>query len=73
LTGDTSPTSPRSTPSEAAFEPEDELELPHPIKNKDKNKALINKLIFFIIAFYIIMYELHMKFRNILWKIFIFL
>jgi len=73
LTGDTSPTSPRSTPSEAAFEPEDELELPHPIKNKDKNKALINKLIFFIIAFYIIMYELHMKFRTIFWKIFIFL
>jgi len=60
LTGDTSPTPPRSTPSEAAFEPEDEL--PHPIKNKDKNKALINKLIFFIIAFYIIMYENYMKF-----------
>jgi len=38
LTGDTSPTPPRSTPSEAAFEPEDELE-PHPIKNKDKNNS----------------------------------
>ena len=54
MTGDTSPTDPRSTPSDAdELEDEDELELPQPIKNKDKNKALIIKLIFFIIVFYI--------------------
>jgi hypothetical protein len=69
LTGDTSPTSPRSTPSEA--EPEEELELPHPIKNKDKNKALIIQLIFFITIFYTQYLNLHMKFRTILWKIII--
>jgi len=51
LTGDTSPTPPISTPSEADELEEDEP--PHPIKNKDKNKALIIKLIFFITAPYI--------------------
>ena len=56
MTGDTSPTDPRSTPSVAdELEDEDELELPQPIKNKDKNKALIIKLIFFMLI------KLHLK------------